>query len=383
MTTPLRITPVAARRDLERFLAVPAEIYRGDPHYIAPLRWELRQRLDRRHGPFFEHGEAEAWIAWRGERPVGRISAQINRLHLELHGDGAGNFGFLEAVDDGEVFAALLATAESWLKARGMKVSRGPYSLSINDEVGVLVSGFDSPPVLGMAYSPVYYAPRLEALGYGKAKDLHALLFLKEGEDNRGLERLERVVSRLKTELSFSVRPIDMRRFEAEMSQAIALYNDAWSDNWGFVPVTEREVGYLVKQFKMIIEPDLVLFGEIENELAGIFITLPNLNEKIADLGGRLFPLGWAKLLWRLRFQRFRSSRVVLSGVRKAYRESVASPALLSEMLIKTIRNGVAKGFEWAELSWVIEDNARSMALCQRAGARVYKTYRIYEKALT
>jgi hypothetical protein len=382
MTVPISIREVAGRRDLRRFLDLPAVLYRGDPLWVAPLRREVAALLDRRRNPFFEHGEAAFWLAWRGDGVVGRISAQINRLHLETYGDATGNFGFFEIEDDPEVAAALLGTAEAWLHARGMRRIVGPYSLSINDEIGVLVAGFDRPAVVGMSYAPPYYAERLAGAGYAKAKDVHALLFDMRGEDIREVDRLGRVTERLQQGARFTIRPIDMARFGEEMRRAIEIYNDAWSDNWGFVPITPREVEHLVAQVRLIIDPDFVLLGEVDGTLEGIFITLPNLNEKIADLGGRLLPFGWAKLLWRLKRQPFRSGRVLLAGVRKSRRGSRISPALLSQMLAHTIRTGRAKGIEWLELSWVIEDNARSMALCQRAGGRVYKTYRIYEKGL-
>jgi hypothetical protein len=382
MNNDIHVAEVRTQRDLRHFLDLPERIYAHDPNWIAPLRRETRKLLDRRGNPFFDHGEACFWLAWRGATPVGRISAQINRLHLETHHDATGHFGFLEAIDDPAVFQALLGTAETWVKARGMSRILGPESLSINDEIGVLVAGFDTPPVVGMVYTPRYYPARLEAAGYGKAKDLHALLFDMDGTDIREVDRLARVTSRLKADGRFRVRPIDMRRFDEEMRQAIDIYNDAWSDNWGFVPVTAREVKTLIEMVKPIIDPRYVLLGEVDGKLEGIFITLPNLNEAIADLRGRLFPFGWAKLLWRLRRRPFKSGRVLLAGVRKAHRNSMVSPALLSWMLAETISTGRANGIDWLELSWVTEDNVRSMALCQRAGGRIYKTYRLYEKPL-
>lgn len=378
----IRITEMRSRRDRRQFLAIPYALYRNDPHWVAPLQREVLKLIDPRRNPFFEHGEACFWIAWRGDTPVGRISAQINHLHLSIHKDSTGNFGFLEAIDDPMVFEALLDTAEAWLRKRGMSRVRGPYSLSINDEIGVLISGFDAPPVIGMAYTPRYYIERLEAAGYGKAKDVHALRFDMDGDNIREVDRLERVTARLKADRRFRVRSIDMNRFEEEMRLAIEIYNDAWSDNWGFVPVTDGEVKHLIASIKPIIRPEYILLGEVDGKLEGIFISVPNLNEVIADLGGRLLPFGWAKLLWRLKMRPFKSGRVVLAGVRKVHRNSLVSPALLSWMLARTISTGRALGIDWLELSWVIEDNVRSMALCQRAGGRVYKTYRVYKKTL-
>jgi len=377
----IRIAELRTRRDLRAFLDLPGTIHRNDPRWIPPLRSEIRKILDRRRNPFFDHGEACYWLAWRGGVPVGRISAQINRLHLDIHQDATGNFGFIEAIDDAAVFTGLLNTAERWLRERGMARVIGPYSLSINDEIGLPVSGADTPPVIGMPYAPPYYARHLEAAGYRKAKDVHALTFEVNG-DIREVDRLERVTARLTADRRFRVRPIDRRRFKAEMRAAIEIYNDAWSDNWGFVPVTAREVESLIETVRPIIDRRYVLLGELDGKLEGIFVTLPNLNEMIGDLDGRLLPFGWAKLLWRLKTRPFKSGRVVLAGVRKAHRNSLVSPALLSWMMAHTIRTCRAHGMERLEFSWVIEDNTRSMALCQRAGGRVYKTYRIFGKDL-
>jgi hypothetical protein len=382
MTESLRVTEVVTRRDFRRFLEVPHLVYRGDPHWVAPLWSEVRKVLDRRRNPFFDHGEARYWLACRGDMPVGRISAQINRLHLETHHDATGNFGFLEAVDDPAVFGTLLGTAETWLKKQGMSRVLGPYSPTINDEIGVLVSGFGTPPTIGMAYSPRYYAQRLEDAGYRKVKDVHALQFDMAGARNRAITDLERSASRLNPAGRARVRPIEMGRFKEEMRSAIAVYNDAWGSNWGFVPVTTREVEHLIAAIRPVLRPDYILLGEIDGRIEGVFLALPDLNEVIADLHGRLMPFGWAKLLWRLRMRPPKAARVILAGVRKAYQNSPLGAALLAWMLADIIKAGHRCGTEQVELSWVLEDNARSLTFCQRAGGRINKTYRIYQKRL-
>jgi len=378
----VRIVELHGRTDIRRFLDLPHRIYRDDPHWVAPLRREVRKLIDPKANPFFEHGEAALWLAQRGDEVVGRVSAQINRLHLEIHKDATGNFGFLEAVDDPAVFAALLGAAEAWLRRRGMRRVLGPYSPSINDEIGALIKGFGEPPMLGMAYSAPYYASRIEAAGYRKAMDVHALRWEARGEALRELDRHDRVTGRMLKDRRFRVRPIDMHRFEEEMRLAIDVYNDAWSENWGFVPATEEEVKHLIQMVRPIIIPDLVLLGEVDGQVDGIFISIPNLNEMITDLNGRLVPFGWAKLLWRLKTSPFASGRVMLAGVRKIHRQSPISTGLISWMLSETMRVLRARGFHWVELSWVLENNTRSMSLCQRAGGKLYKTYRIYEKPL-
>jgi hypothetical protein len=382
MSNEVRITEVTARSDLRRFLGVPHVVYARDRNWVPPLEAEMRKLLDRRRNPFFEHGEMALFIAWRGGEPIGRISAQINRRHLELHRDATGHFGFLEAVDDGAVFSSLLGAAADWLRARGMKRILGPMCPSINDEIGVLIDGFDQPPMIGMAYSPRYYAPRLEQAGFEKARDLYALRFDLHGPGTREPGQLELLAARLRAAGRFHVRPIDLSKFREEMRRAIGVYNDAWRDNWGFVPVSEREVDFLSQTLRPAMRRHFVLLGEVGGQLEGIFVSLPNVNEAIADLGGRLFPFGWAKLLWRLKRGRFRSGRVVLAGIRKAQQQSPLAAALLSEMLAEIIRWGRDNGYEWAELSWVLEDNAQSLAFCQHSGGQLYKTYRLYQRRL-
>ena len=382
MTELLRVREVVTRRDLRRFLEVPHLVYRDDPHWVAPLHREVRKVLDRRRNPFFEHGEACYWLACRGDMPVGRISAQVNRLHLETHKDSTGNFGFLEAVDDPAVFDALLGTAEAWLRERGLARILGPYSLSMNDEIGVLISGFSYPPVIAMTHAPPYYGPRLEAAGYEKAKDLYAFRFEIDESSEASIAEMLGHAARINREGRVRVRPIDMRRFEAEMRAGIAVYNDGWSGNWGFVPVTPREVEHLAAAIKPVIHPLGILLGEIDGRLEGLFVAIPDLNELIADLQGRLFPFGWAKLLWRLRTRTPKGGRLALVGLTKTYQNSALGAAMLLWMFADLFKAAYARGYRYVEFSWVLEDNARSIALCERYGGRRYKTYRLYQKSL-
>jgi len=382
MSDAVRITEVADRRDLRHFLDVPHFVYARDPNWVPPLEVEVRKLLDRRRNPFFEHAEMTLFIAWRGGQAVGRISAQVNRRHLELHRDDTGHFGFLEAADDEAVFASLLGAATDWLRARGMKRILGPMSPSINDEIGVLIEGFAETPMVGMAYTPSYYAQRLEQAGFEKARDFYALRFDLHGQDTREPGQLEQLAARLRAAGRFQVRPIELRNFRQEMRRAIAVYNDAWSENWGFIPVSEREVDFLSHALRPAMRGHFVLLGEVAGNLEGIFVSLPNINEAIADLGGKIFPFGWAKLLWRLKRGRFRAGRVVLAGVRKAHQQSPLAAALLSEMLAEIISYGRNNGYEWAELSWVLEDNVKSLAFCKHSGRRIYKTYRLYQRGL-
>jgi len=380
MKTDIRIAELSSRRDLKHFLDLPERIYAHDPNWVAPLRREVRKLLDRRGNPFFDHGDACFWLAWRGDEVVGRISAQVNDLHLERYHDATGHFGFLEAVDDPAVFAALLRTAEAWLRAKGMTRVIGPASLSINDEVGVLVSGFDSPPMIGMTHSPPYYGPRLEEQGYVKAKDLHA--YVLNPSTVTGTERLERTMERIRKRGRITTRHIDMKRFREEMQVGIDIFNDGWSENWGFVPVTQKEVAALADSIAQIIRPEGVVFAMADGVPQGVLVGLPNLNEAIADLNGRLFPFGWLKLLWRLRPGKIKSGRVAIFGVRNTLRNSTLSGALAAVMLAEALKIGRSMGIERGELSWILEDNAWALTVVPCAGANLYKVYRMYERPL-
>ncbi len=380
MATPLRIQPVEDRRALKQFLTMPARLYAGDPNWIQPLTFERLEHLNPRKNPYFEHAEVAYWIAFRGERPVGRISAQVDRLHLGRYGDATGHFGFLEGENDEEVFAALFETAEAWLRARGLRRVTGPFTLSVNDETGLLVEGFDTPPYLMMGHVPRHYGFRIEERGYRKARDLIAYAFDVVAPPP---PRARRMLERLSKGAGLSFRPIEMRRFDEELRTIVDIFNDAWSDNWGFVPMTPAEVRYMGKNLKPIIRAEYAWIGEVDGEAAAMTVTLPNINEAIADLSGRLLPLGWAKLLWRLKVRGTRSARMPLMGVRKKY-QGTQKGAALALGVIEAVRSWHAEhGAREAELSWVLEDNRPTHDIIRMVGGRPYKTYRVYEKSLT
>jgi hypothetical protein len=378
----VEVTALRGRRDRNRFVDLPYRLHRDDPNWVPPLRRDMHRLLDRRRNPFFDHGEACFWLAWRDGIPVGRISAQINHLHLETHRDGTGNFGLLEAIDDQAVFAALQRAAENWLRERGMRRILGPYSLSMNDDIGVLVSGFETPPMVGMPYTPPYYADRLAAEGYAKAKDLHALRVTLADIVTRHLHQLERVTARLRAEGRIAVRPLDPAHFAEEMRLALDIYNEAWTQNWGFLPVTEREAKQIIDQLAPVLPPQSVVFALADSEPAAMLVALPNLNEILADLDGRLFPTNWLILLWRLRFRKPKTARVMLTGVRQRYRRSALSMALVTLMLAAILDAARRANIEMVEFSWILEDNKPSLDGCHAIGAQLDKLYRIYAKAL-
>jgi hypothetical protein len=376
-TGDISVLPVTTAAQLERFIRVPMRLGRADPNYIAPLLLERREALSPRTNPFFAHAEVQLWLAVRDGRDVGRISAQIDALMPAAMGK-AGHFGMIAAEDDPEVFAALFAVAEGWLRDRGRDRALGPFNLSINEEVGLLVDGHDTPPMVLMGHDPPYAGPRIEALGYVKARDIFAYM----ADTTHDLP--DRILGRIRRGLpeGVSVRELDMSRYEDEVRALTQILNDAWAENWGFTPTTEAETAQLAKALKPVIDKRLTWFAEIDGEPAGFIVFLPNVNEAIRDLDGRLLPFGWAKLLWRLKVKGLKTARVPLMGVRRKF-AATARGTLLPFLLMDAGASAARRlGYQRAELSWILEDNRAMNHILQAAGAEVYKTYRIYEKPL-
>lgn len=368
------IIPVTTPAELDRFIKLPQQLYANDPAYVAPLVLERQEALSPKKNPYFEHAEAQFWLARRDGRDVGRISAQIDRLVTDPE---VGHFGMIAAEDDGEVYAALFDTAESWLRARGKRHIMGPFNLSINEETGLLVDGFDTPPVMLMGHDPRYSAVRIEALGYGKAKDLIAYMYDIDHELPRAARR--KIDSR--TAQSLTVRQLDKSRYIEEFDTVTAIFNDAWSQNWGFIAFTPAEIAHMAKSMKMLIDPTCVAIVEMNGEAVGFGIALPNLNELIADFNGRLLPFNWLKLLWRLR-RGARTARVPLMGIRRSFSGSMAG-GLAPFLVIDALRKGLqAKGVRHVELSWILEDNKPMRHVIEALGGLPYKTYRVYDKRL-
>ena len=373
----IEILPVQGRARLNRFIRLPERLHRHDPHYVAPLHLERLDALTPKN-PFFGHADVQFWIVRKDGRDVGRISAQIDYRALAVHADATGQFGLIAAEDDPAVFQALIATAEDWLRSRGMGRIQGPFNLSINEEMGLLVDGFDTPPMLLMGHDRPYVSRRLEALGFRKEKDVYAYLYDITVDLPAGARRL--VDRSLPKE--FRVRRLDLKRYNDEVRTVTEIFNDAWRNNWGFVPLSEIEIDHLAKSLKPLLDPRLVSVVEHNGDPVGFLVCLPNLNEAIRDLGGRLLPFGWAKLLWRLKVSGVKTARAVLMGVKRSASEGVIGK-LLPFLLIDAVRKEAAHmGFTHVELSWILEDNMPMRHINERLGAIAYKTYRIYEKPL-
>lgn len=374
MTEDIQIVPVQTPAELDRFIRLPARVHAGDRHFVTPLMMERREAFSPRKNPFFAHADTQFWLAVRGGVDVGRISAQVDRL---VQDPAVGHFGMICAEDDPDVFAVLFQAAERWLAARGKSRVLGPFNLSINEETGLLVDGFDTPPMMLMGHDAPYIGARVEALGYAKAKDMIAYLYDIEHEMPAAARRM--IGPRKPAALT--VRNLDTSRYLEEFDTVTAIFNDAWSQNWGFIPFTPAEIAHMARSLKMFIDPKCVAIVELRGKAVGFGIALPNLNEMIADFGGSLFPFNWAKLMLRLK-RGTRTARVPLMGISRSISGELAG-AIAPFLAIDTMRRGLrAKGVQKVELSWILEDNRPMRHIIESLGADPYKTYRVYEKRL-
>jgi hypothetical protein len=374
----IEIVPVTDRAMLRRFIRVPFAVHEHDSAWAPPLLMEREEAFSPKHNPFLRRAEVRFWLARRDGRDVGRITAQIDPLAQRNPNGRVGHFGCLSVEDNPEVFAALLNTAEDFLRSRGVTHVQGPFSLSINVETGLLVEGFETPPMLLMGHDPVYAAARLEALGYRKEKDVYAYLLDMETPLSSSARRM----LEFPLPASVTMRRLNFKDYSNEIRRIVDIYNDAWSGNWGFVPLTEPEGEAMAKQMRMLLDDRLVWFAEADGQAVAFIVALPNINEAVRDLNGRLFPFGWAKLLWRLKMRRVKSARVPLMGVRRSLSGTLIGSAIPLQLIGSVLPAITDFGFRWIELSWILEDNLPMRRILERLGARAYKTYRVYGKVL-
>lgn len=376
----LEIAPVRTPADRKAFIDLLWEVYAGDPFWVPPLRGDALALIDPADNPYFGHAEAEFFLARREGRVVGRIAAHIDRLVLERR-PGLGLWGMFELPDsETEAGPLLIRTAEDWLRARGMTRAQGPMSLSIWDEPGLLVDGFASRPCVMMGHHRPRYQALIEAEGYAKAKDLHAW----ELDISRPFpELIQRIVAAGERNPRIRVRQGDARDLVGEARLVLGILNDAWSSNWGFVPLTDAEIAYAAKKLKPIMRAELIQVAELDGEPVAFMFTIPDVNEFTADLDGRLFPFGWAKLLWRLRRGRVTRMRVPLMGVLKKHHGTRLASMLAFMMIEYTRRWAVAEaGATRGEIGWILEDNEPMRSIAVAIDSHITRTYRIYEKDL-
>lgn len=372
------IIPVTDKATLRRFIRVPFAVHQDDRAWVPPLLMEREQAFSAKENEFVRRSQVRFWLARRDGRDVGRISAQIDPLEQRSGAEPIGHFGCLSAGDDPEVFAALLATAEQFLKERGIRHVNGPFTLSINEESGLLIKGFDTPPVMLMPHDRPYIGGRLEALGYRKEKDLYAYLLDMQAPVTRAEQRM---VERAPAS-GIKLRPLDFSDYANEIRRVVDIFNDAWSGNWGFVPLTEAETDEMAKRMRILLDKRLVWFAELDGEAVAFMVCVPNVNEAARDLNGRLLPFGWAKLLWRLKVSGVKTSRVPLMGVRRRLAGTMLGSAIPLQLIAATRPGAIEFGFQSVELSWILEDNLPMRHILERMGASAYKTYRVYGKSL-
>jgi hypothetical protein len=374
----ITVRPVRTKAERADFLDLPYTLHRHDPQWVPPLRFERADLINPKKNPFFEHGEAELFVAYKGNKPVGRISAQYDRLHHERYNEKAGFFGFLDAIDDQDVFNALWAATEQWHRAKGHTKIVGPYSFTINGESGVLVDGFETPPSVLMNHNPRYYPRRIEALGLAKAKDLYAWHYVA-GDVSEPATALAQYTQTAK---GLKVRNINPKELQKEVRVIMQIFNEAWSNNWGYLPFTEAELRKMGEELQLILDPRIVFIAEVDGEPAAMALSMPNVNSAIKDLDGKLFPLGLAKLLYRLKVKGVNELRLVLLGIRPQFRGRDDLKGLSVLLYYLTHTEAKKAGYHIGELSWTLEDNWKINRGIEMMGGKLYKTYRLYEKVL-
>jgi hypothetical protein len=362
--------------NLKPFLDVVDDIYRGDPNYIRPLDMMVKDRLHPR-SPFFQHAEGTIFLAYKGDRCVGRITAHIDHEHLARHKDQTGFFGFFDTIDDQAVADALLNRASQWLKDRGMKRIRGPLSLGLNDEVGCLVDGFDYPPMIMMPHHLPYQSGLIESNNhFERIRTMYAWKY-EVGPLKRRVQEAHDELSKLPEVTS---RPVDMNNIEYDTRIVMNLYNDAWSENWGHVPMTQAELRALAKDFKLLLRPELTQIAFINGTPAAVAIAAPNLNETLVGLNGKLFPTGALKLLYRLKIRKTDTARLIILGIAKRFRSQRKYAALSLYLYAKLNQGGQQLGIKWGELSYTDEANGPVNTAIKMMGGTIYKRYNVYER---
>ena len=377
----MKVTPVSGRADLAAFIDLPFALYRNDPNWVPPIKSEVRKLLDQQRHPFYDGGreaEIQLFLARDGRRVVGRIAAILNHAHNRAHDERIVFFGFFESERRPDVAEALLSAVEDWARNRGLTAVRGPMNPSTNYECGLLVDGFDRPPVLMMTYNPPWYVELIEGAGYGKAKDLYA--YLSEVHD-ASLERLRKLGERAqRRNPGLITRSADMKRFDSEVELIKGLYNAAWERNWGFVPMSDAEFDNLAHELKSLVHPELVRIAFIENEPVGFILTVPDWNPVLADIGGSLWrhPIKLVRHLLFTKAESLPGLRLILLGVREGFRNR----GIESLLFAHGIEVAVRAGYEWCEYSWILEDNELTKRAVRLMGGDLYKIYRVYEKVL-
>jgi GNAT superfamily N-acetyltransferase len=369
------VRPVAGKRELNTFIKLPWRLYRNEPKWVPPLLFERKRFFDQERNPFFKHAEAEYLLAWRDGRPVGRITAHVDRHFNEFQHHDWGMFGFFECEDDPEAAAALLSAAESWLRERGRDRMVGPMDFTTNDECGMLVDGYDLLPTILTGWHHRYYPMLIEGSGLVKAMDLY-MWDLQVRERDKVHEAIWRAADEVESKFGITVRPMRKKDMEAEVGRFLEVYNAAWEHNWGFVPLTEAEVRQYAKDLKPILDENWAFVAERDGETVGAALSLPDYNQVLIHLGGRLLPFGWAKALWYRR--KIDRVRVFALGVKREWQHAGVA-AKLYEMHYDAAERTRQKA---GETGWILETNKSMNRAMAGMGGQIVRTYRVYEKLL-
>jgi hypothetical protein len=379
----IQVVPVADRVGIAAFLAAARRAQSVNPNWVEPVHDEIRALFNPRRTPFMRENAIQPFVAFRDGQPIGRIVATVDRAHLAKHKDDCGFFGFIDAIDDRDVFAALFAEAEKLLRAQGMRAIRGPFSLTINHESGLLVDGFDKPHVIHTNHAPPHYARHIEALGYAKAMDLVAYVcrpreahILKRREHFAGL-------SGDPTIKNIEIHTLSLRSWRRDFPRLLAIFNDAWSDNAWATPVSDDEARFIARSILPVSKPKWMHIARYNGEDVAIAVQIPDVNEALRGLNGKLLPFGAAKLLWRVHAQGTRRTRVPMFGVAKKWRGTKAAQLATSTLFARILDDAYAADVEEIEYSWMLETNKFALNGLRRTGARLTRTFRVYERALS
>ncbi|RKG65668.1 N-acetyltransferase [Corallococcus sp. CA054B] len=375
MPSDVQVTPVRGAADRTAFIRLPYSLYRDDPNWVPPLEMERRDFLDPKKNPFFDYAEVELFLARRGQDVVGRVAAIKNPRHMEFHGTKEGFFGLFECVNDAGVARGLLDAASAWLKARGIDTVLGPANFSSNQDWGLLVEGYESPPALMMPYNPAYYAGLLETCGFTKAKDLFAY---ELSSSTPPPEKVARIAEKIRQREGVTVRPVNLKDFPAEVARIKQIYNAAWEKNWGFIPFTDREFEHMAKEMKAIVRPELLLIAEVKGEPVAFSMTLPDANAAFKAANGRLttfgLPIGLVKLV--LASRKLKRLRLLTLGIKEGYRRR----GLDAILYLDTLRTAKELGYTGGEISWTLEDNHLVNRAIESMGGQRSKTYRVFQR---
>jgi GNAT superfamily N-acetyltransferase len=372
----IEIRRALSRAELSSFIKFPYHLYKNHPYWVPPLLIEQKDLVDVKRNPFYKHSEAEFYLAYKDGQVVGRIAAILNHNHNKFHNENIGFFGFFDCVDDKDVAFKLFETVENWARRKGLDEIRGPVNPSTNDSCGILIDGFDKSPCIMMPYNYEYYPKLCESYGFEKARDLYSYYISQEMLTPKVMQKLERGVELVLKRRNATIRPVNLKNFDEEVKKVKEIYNNAWSKNWGFVPLTDDEINHIAKGLKQIVVPEIALFAEVDGKPIGFSLSVPDINQALKGLNGRLLPFGIFKLMRNMK--KITMIRVLIMGLIHEYRLSGIDAAFY----YYTIKNGIAKGYSEAELGWVLEDNEPMKRVAENIGSVPYKKYRIYTKKL-